>query len=89
MIDVAESREGRLVVRYGGDRSVEIPSRCPHRGAPLDGGRIFGSFLECPWHGATFDLRTGVRLRGPACGDLEIRPCDVDGAHVPISADRT
>jgi nitrite reductase/ring-hydroxylating ferredoxin subunit len=80
MIDAVQSREGRLVVRYAGDRSVEIPSRCPHRGAPLDEGRIYGSFLECPWHGATFDLRTGVLLRGPACADLEIRPCDNDRA---------
>ena len=52
--------------------SVTIPAWCPHKGAPLSEGRVIGTFLECPWHGATFDLRTGRRLRGPACGDLDV-----------------
>jgi nitrite reductase/ring-hydroxylating ferredoxin subunit len=51
---------------------VRIPASCPHKGAPLARGTIIGTFLECPWHGALFDLRTGHRLRGPECGDLEV-----------------
>ena len=63
--------EELVVVRLP-DRVVKIPARCPHRGAPLVESRIVGAFLECPWHGATFDLRTGRRLRGPECTDLAI-----------------
>ncbi|WKX73502.1 Rieske 2Fe-2S domain-containing protein [Streptomyces sp. XD-27] len=59
-----------------GDRAVTVPARCPHRGAPLAQGVVDGAFLECPWHGATFDLRTGKRLRGPVCSDLAVT---VDG----------
>jgi nitrite reductase/ring-hydroxylating ferredoxin subunit len=55
-----------------GDRTVRVPARCPHRGAPLAQGTVTGTFLECPWHGATFDLRTGRRLRGPLCADLAV-----------------
>jgi nitrite reductase/ring-hydroxylating ferredoxin subunit len=58
------------------DRVVTVAARCPHKGAPLVEGTVFGTFLECPWHGATFDLRTGRRLRGPVCGDLEIVACE-------------
>ncbi|MBW5420225.1 Rieske 2Fe-2S domain-containing protein [Streptomyces sp. BG9H] len=54
------------------DRTVHVPARCPHRGAPLTEGTVTGSLLICPWHGATFDLRTGSRLRGPVCPDLEV-----------------
>lgn len=55
-----------------GGREVIVPERCPHKGAPLAEGTIKGMFLECPWHGATFDLRTGRRLRGPQCPDIVV-----------------
>lgn len=61
--------DGRLVVRHE-DRDYEVPGTCPHRGAPLAEAYVHGPFLRCPWHGATFDVRTGARLRGPICPDL-------------------
>lgn len=57
------------------DRVVTVAARCPHRGAPLAQASVIGAFLECAWHGATFDLRTGARLRGPLCPDLEVLAC--------------
>jgi len=67
-------RDGRPAVAvHLADQIVTVAARCPHRGAPLaEGTVVAGAFLECPWHGATFDLRTGKRLRGPACPDLDI-----------------
>ena len=32
---------------------------CPHMGGPLSGGKLEGFILACPWHGWTFDVRTG------------------------------
>jgi len=32
---------------------------CPHRGGPLAEGSLQGSVVACPWHGWTFDVRTG------------------------------
>ncbi|MBO2448580.1 Rieske (2Fe-2S) protein [Actinomadura barringtoniae] len=61
--------DGRLVVRHG-TSEYEIPEHCPHLGAPLDQAYLNGPFLRCAWHGATFDVRTGERLRGPACPNL-------------------
>jgi nitrite reductase/ring-hydroxylating ferredoxin subunit len=51
---------------------VLLPTRCPHRGGPLDQGQLVGAFLRCPWHGATFDVRTGAWVRGPACAGLDV-----------------
>jgi nitrite reductase/ring-hydroxylating ferredoxin subunit len=39
-----------------------IENFCPHKGAPLAGGRLCGHAIECDWHGWRFDLRTGQCL---------------------------
>jgi nitrite reductase/ring-hydroxylating ferredoxin subunit len=33
---------------------------CPHMGGPLGEGRLRGYVVSCPWHGWTFDVRTGL-----------------------------
>ena len=33
---------------------------CPHMGGPLGSGKLEGCVLTCPWHGWTFDVRTGL-----------------------------
>jgi nitrite reductase/ring-hydroxylating ferredoxin subunit len=69
--DVKTANADTAAFSVNGHRII-VPAKCPHRGAPLSEGRIYGPYLECLWHGATFDLRTGKRLRGPLCSDLDI-----------------
>jgi 3-phenylpropionate/trans-cinnamate dioxygenase ferredoxin subunit len=40
---------------------------CTHRRGPLSEGTVEGAEVTCPWHGATFDIRTGAVL-GPPVG---------------------
>ncbi len=51
------------------DEVFAVEDRCPHRDFPLSGGDVVDGCLECPWHGARFDLRTGHCAQGPAEGD--------------------
>lgn len=45
--------------------------RCPHRDFPLSGDDLVEPcVIECPWHGARFDVRTGEVIRGPATDPL-------------------
>ena len=39
---------------------------CSHDEASLSDGELFGSVVECPLHGARFDVRTGKPLSLPA-----------------------
>jgi len=32
---------------------------CPHMGGPIGEGTLKGYVVTCPWHGWTFDVRTG------------------------------
>ena len=38
-----------------------IDNTCPHQGGPLGEGYLEDdAIVSCPWHGWTFDVRTGV-----------------------------
>ncbi|MFQ5878327.1 MAG: Rieske (2Fe-2S) protein [Acidobacteriota bacterium] len=38
-----------------------LDNTCPHQGGPLGDGYLEESgAVSCPWHGWTFDVRTGV-----------------------------
>ena len=39
---------------------------CSHEEASLSDGELFGHVVECPLHGARFDVRTGKALSLPA-----------------------
>ena len=39
---------------------------CSHDEASLSDGELFGHVVECPLHGARFDVRTGKALSLPA-----------------------
>jgi 3-phenylpropionate/trans-cinnamate dioxygenase ferredoxin subunit len=43
-----------------------IDDVCTHDGGPLDQGELVGHQIECPRHGARFDVRSGRALALPA-----------------------
>lgn len=53
------------VARVGGEL-LAIDNECLHRGGPLGGGMVEGSKIVCPWHGWTFDLKTGQSVHSAA-----------------------
>lgn len=56
---------------------------CPHMGGPLASGRLNGCLLTCPWHGWTYDVRTGLpdHLGGHSIAAYEVR---VEGQDVLV-----
>jgi nitrite reductase/ring-hydroxylating ferredoxin subunit len=52
------------------DDVFALEDRCTHALFPLSRGNLLPSgAIECPWHGAQFDARTGAACRGPAAAD--------------------
>ncbi len=49
-----------------GERIFAIEDRCSHDDGPLAEGVLAGCAVECPRHGAQFDLKTGDALSMPA-----------------------
>jgi nitrite reductase (NADH) small subunit len=57
---------GRLVCVANVDGDLlATDNTCPHWGGPLGRGTIQDGMLVCPWHGWTFNLRTGETPRTP------------------------
>ncbi|MBZ5686437.1 MAG: Rieske 2Fe-2S domain-containing protein [Acidobacteriia bacterium] len=53
--------------------------KCTHRGGPLNEGKLEGSTVTCPWHGAQFNVCTGAVLRGPATEPVKTYRVTVEG----------
>jgi nitrite reductase/ring-hydroxylating ferredoxin subunit len=50
---------GTVLVVRDGDTFHAVGNKCTHFGAPLAKGSYCGGRVRCPWHGASFDVRTG------------------------------
>ena len=58
---------GRLCLGRHAGVLFAVKDSCPHNEYPLSEGTLYpDGKLECCWHGATFDCRSGAVLRGPA-----------------------
>ncbi|MGQ0635285.1 MAG: non-heme iron oxygenase ferredoxin subunit [Planctomycetaceae bacterium] len=59
--------DGRAVLLFKiGGQFFAVEDVCSHDGQPLTDGALEGFAIECPRHGARFDLRTGQPLCMPA-----------------------
>lgn len=58
---------------------------CTHAYARLNEGRLRGTRLICPLHGAAFDVRDGRALGAPATRPLATHAVQVVGDRIEIS----
>ena len=61
-----------------------IDNVCTHDGGPLDQGELIGAEIECPRHGARFDVRTGRVRRLPAIIPLKTYAVTVENGSVMV-----
>ncbi len=66
-----------------------LTDTCSHAMAYLsDGGLLEGCRVQCPNHGAIFDLRTGEALALPAVSPVETHKVVVEGDDLFVEIDR-
>jgi len=64
-----------------------IANVCTHDGGPLDQGELEGDQIECPRHGARFDVKTGRPLTLPAVVPVKSYPVQVEGGEVKVGVE--
>ena len=57
---------------------------CTHAGGPLAEGTVEAQEVECPWHGARFDLKTGASASPVAPDGVQAYPVRVSGADIEL-----
>ena len=67
----AGSRE--ILLANVGGKIYAIDDRCGHMGAPLSMGKLEGKVVQCPLHGARYDVTTGRCVGQPRISGLEAK----------------
>ena len=62
-------------------------NECTHAEGPLCEGTLEGAFIECPWHGSKFDVRTGAVTMRPAKEPLKTYRVVLEGDLGCVEAD--
>ena len=62
-----------------------IDDICTHDGGSLDQGVLEGDVIECPRHGARFDVKTGRPLCLPAITPIRTYPVRVEGDEIQVA----
>jgi 3-phenylpropionate/trans-cinnamate dioxygenase ferredoxin subunit len=57
---------------------------CTHAYAAMTDGYVEDGQIECPLHGACFDIRTGKALTAPATEDLDSYPVRIEGDQIQV-----
>jgi 3-phenylpropionate/trans-cinnamate dioxygenase ferredoxin component len=64
--------EGEVVAVYNiAGQFYATQENCTHRGGPLSMGDLQEHVVQCPYHGAQFNVRDGTVVRGPAQDPLK------------------
>ena len=76
---------GRTIALFNiGGEFFAIDDLCPHEDGPLSEGYVEGHEVECPWHAASFNLKTGAHSGPPAEEDVATYPVRVSGDDVEV-----
>ncbi len=63
-----------------------IEDVCTHDDGPLAEGELTGCIIECPRHGATFDITNGKVLTAPAIVDVPTYAVRIQGNSIQIAS---
>lgn len=58
---------------------------CTHDDGPVAEGELEGCVIECPRHGARFDITTGAALSMPAIVPLPVYDLKIEGDMILVS----
>ena len=83
-IKVVEASGRRIALCNYSGKIYAIADECTHDRGPLDQGELIGHEVECPRHGARFDIETGRATRLPAVRPVKTYPVVVNDGSIAV-----
>jgi 3-phenylpropionate/trans-cinnamate dioxygenase ferredoxin component len=74
---------GIAIARVNG-KLFAMEDVCTHDDGPLGEGTLDGCEIECPRHGARFDIRTGAATRMPAAAPVAVFEVKVEDGEILV-----
>ncbi len=78
--------ESVAICNVGGE-FYAIANICTHDEGPLNAGHLLGDEIECPRHGARFNVRNGQVKVLPAIVPLPTFEVKIDGDNILVNVD--
>ncbi len=86
MIMVSTDGKDILVTNVDGNYYA-MDDTCTHAGASLSEGSLDGSTVTCPWHGSTWDCKTGKMIAfGVQLNDLYSYKVTIESDEIFVEA---
>ena len=93
-VNISEINENSVKKISIGDKDISIfnvegkfyaiDDLCSHAEASLSEGEVYDCKVECPLHGAEFDLNTGEAVTLPATKPVKTYPVYIEDGHLYI-----
>jgi nitrite reductase/ring-hydroxylating ferredoxin subunit len=83
-VKVVRIDEREIALFRRGAEYHAISNECTHEGGPLGEGILEDCVIECPWHGARFDVRTGAVLGMPATAAVRSFAVRIEGDDIQV-----
>jgi len=81
-----EADDKKVLLAMVNGHYYAIRNVCTHMACTLSDGTLTGDHVQCPCHGSTFDVKTGVLIRGPARLPETAYPVRTEGENIIIDA---
>ena len=77
-----EAQGQRLALARVDGQVYAVQDLCTHDNGPLGDGEVIGETIECPRHGARFDVKTGRPVTLPAVVPVKTFPVKTEGDEI-------
>jgi len=78
--------EGKNVLLIKLDGNVyALENKCTHERLPLNGGDIYDGQIQCPHHGARYEIKSGRATQFPAVMDMKTYDVKIENDEVLVA----